>query len=634
MAIQILEEIKKLLPENANISTMSFEGANIILYTKNKDFFLNNNGMIREIVNTIKKRVELRPDPSMPLELEKAETEIKKILPKEAGKQNIIFDPQRSQVVIEVEKPGIAIGKAGEILKKIKEKTLWVPLIKRIPAIRSQIIENVRQVLYENNDYRKKFLNKVGERIYGPKRRNKKTEWIRITALGAARQVGRSCFLLQTPESSILLDCGQNVAAPDDYAYPFFDAPELRIDQLDAVIVSHAHVDHSSLVPLLFKYGYKGPVYCTAPTRDITSLLGLDIIGIAQKDAKTPLYSSTEIKEMVKHTIILDYEEVTDITPDIRLTLYDAGHILGSALVHLHIGDGVHNFVYTGDFNYELSNLLAPSNTRFPRVETLMLESTYGTKEESSMTRQEAENYVIDVVEKTLNNEGKVLFPVLGVGRSQELMVIFERLMREGKIKKVPIYIQGLVWDINAIHTAYPDFFNNRIKKQIFHQGNNPFTSDIFQQIGSRKEMEQVWSSGEPCIIMATSGMLTGGASVEYFKELCENPKNSLILTSYQGPGSLGRRLEEGEKEIGFMARAHKQEMLKVNMEIHSVHGFTGHSTYKQLIGYVKNVTPRPKKVIFVHGESSRCLEMASTIHKMFRIETLAPKNLETIRLR
>tara|TARA_Y100000310_G_C20641954_1_gene794457 strand:+ start:63 stop:1961 length:1899 start_codon:yes stop_codon:yes gene_type:complete len=632
--MKILEDIKKLLPEDANIQTMAFEGANIILYTKNKEFFLNNDGVIREIVSTIKKRVELRPDPSMPMELEKAEEEIKKILPEESGKQNIIFDPQRSQVVIEVEKPGIAIGKAGEILKKIKEKTLWVPLIKRIPAIRSQIIENVRQVLYENNDYRKKFLHKVGERIYGPKRRDKKTEWIRITALGAARQVGRSCFLLQTPESSVLLDCGQNVAAPDDHAYPFFDAPELRIEQLDAVIISHAHVDHSSLVPLLFKYGYQGPVYCTAPTRDITSLLGLDMIGIAQKDAKNPLYSSTEIKEMVKHTIILDYEEVTDITPDIRLTLYDAGHILGSSLVHLHIGDGVHNFVYTGDFNYELSNLLAPSNTKFPRVETLMLESTYGTKEETSMTRQEAEEYVINVVKETMDRGGKVLFPVLGVGRSQELMIIFERLMKEGKIKKVPIYVQGLVWDINAIHTAYPDFFNNRIKKQIFHQGTNPFTSDIFKQVGSRKEMQEIYESGDSCIIMATSGMLTGGASVEYFKELCENPKNSLILTSYQGPGSLGRRLEDGERDIGFMVKENRQNVLKVNMDIHSVHGFTGHSNYRQLIGYVKNVNPRPKKVIFVHGESSRCLEMASTIHKMFKIETLAPKNLETVRLR
>jgi len=632
MAIKIIEEIKSLLPKDSDVTDIEFEGANIVLYTKNKEFFLDNKGVIRGIVGTIKKRVELRADPSLPMTLEKAEKEIRKIVPADAGELNIIFDPQISQVIIEAEKPGIAIGKAGETLKEIKAKTFWTPLVKRTPSIRSRLIENIRNVLYENDDYRKKFLNKVGERIYGTKRKDKPTSYVRVTFLGASRQVGRSAFLLQTDESKVLLDCGINVAAKGEDQYPHMDTSELNIQELDAVVLSHAHLDHCGLIPLLFKYGYRGPVYCTAPTRDVAALLCLDLISIGQKEAKNALYSSSDVKEMVKHTIILDYEEVSDITLDIRLTFYNAGHTLGSSLCHFHIGEGLHNFLYTGDMNYETSNLLAPAITKFPRLETMMIEGTYGGKEDTMATRQESEEYLINIIKSTIERRGKVLMPVLGVGRSQEIMVIVERAMREGKIPNIPVFVQGMVWDVTAIHTAYPDFFNNKVKQSIFHKNENPFLSPIFKHVGSQKEMKEVMEETGSCLIIATSGMMTGGASVEYFKNLVESDRNSLVLSSYQGEGSLGRRLQQGEKEIMFMEGS-KQTPMKVKMDIYSIHGFTGHSDRTQLMNFIKHVTPRPRKLIVIHGEVSKVLDLASSVHKAYRMETVAPKNLETIRL-
>jgi uncharacterized protein len=630
MAVKIIEEIKNMLPSNSKISDISFEGANIVLYTKNRDFFLDNKGAIREIVGKIKKRVELRADSSLPLGLEKAEEEIRKIISEGAGNLNIIFDPQRSQVVIEAEKPGVAIGKAGETLKEIKKKTFWVPLVKRIPSIRSQLIENIRQVLYQNDDYRKKFLNRIGERIYGATRKDKKSNWARVGFLGASRQVGRSSFLLETAESKVLLDCGINVAAKDEDQYPYLS--ELKMEELDAVVLSHAHLDHCGLIPLLFKYGYRGPVYCTAPTRDTAALLCLDLITIGQKEAKSALFGSGDVKEMVKHTVVLNYEEVTDIAPDIRLTFYNAGHTLGSSLCHFHIGEGLHNFMYTGDFNYEMSNLLAPANTKFPRLETLMMEGTYGSKDDVLATRLESEEYLLGIIKSTIARGGKVLMPVLGVGRSQEVMVIVEKAMREGKLPKIPVFVQGMVWDVTAIHTAYPDFFNNKVRQSIFHRNENPFLSDIFKHVGSQKEMKQVLEETGPCLIIATSGMMTGGASVEYFKNLAEYDKNSLILTSYQGEGSLGRKLQQGDKDIMFMEGS-KQMPIKVKMDIYSIHGFTGHSDRNQLMNFVARANPKPRKVIVVHGEQSKVLDLASSIHKAQRIETVAPKNLETIRL-
>ncbi|MCK4522088.1 MAG: KH domain-containing protein, partial [Nanoarchaeota archaeon] len=227
MAENIINEVLKHLPKE-KISDACFEGANIVLYTKDRDFFLNNNGLIREVVDAIKKRVELRPDPSISMDLEEAEKEIKKILPKEAGSSNIIFDSQRSMVIIEAEKPGLAIGKQGAVLREIREKTLYVPLIRRTPAIKSKLIENTRAVLYQNSDYRRKFLDKIGHRIYDGWVSGKKKEWIRISFLGGGRQVGRSCLFLQTPESRVLLDCGVNIAN-DAEAYPYLEAPEFDI---------------------------------------------------------------------------------------------------------------------------------------------------------------------------------------------------------------------------------------------------------------------------------------------------------------------------------------------------------------------------------------------------------------------
>ncbi|HIH15687.1 MAG: hypothetical protein QT08_C0018G0010 [archaeon GW2011_AR17] len=629
----ILNEIVAKLPKDAEISNTSFEAANIIVYTKSKEFFLDNRGEIKKLVSDFKKRIELRPDPSISIDMEKAEKIIRETLPAEANVDNIIFDAPRSTVIIEAEKPGVAIGPSGEFLKIIKEKTLWVPTIRRMPSIRSKITENIRAVLYENNDSRKKFLNEVGKRIYNGWIRGRKDEWVRVTVLGAGRQVGRSCFLLQTPESRIVLDCGINPAAPEEYAYPHFDSPEFRINEIDAVIISHAHLDHSAMVPLLVKYGYSGPIYCTEPTRDVMSLLALDFISIGYKDARKPPFDVADVKQMVKQTICVNFEEVTDITPDIRMTFYNAGHILGSAMTHLHIGNGLHNLLYTGDMLYDNSNLLARAITKFPRLETVIIESTYGSKDDILPPRKEAEDLFMDLIKKTIERGGKILLPVLGVGRSQEIMLMVERAVREGTLPKIPIHVQGLVWDVTAIHTAYPEFFNPVVRKQIFFEEHNPFLSEIFKRVGSQKEMQEVMHSEGSSIIIATSGMLTGGASVEYFKVLSENPKNIVILTSYQAEGSLGRRIQNGEKEIAFASGESRSEVVKVRCEIVVIKGFSGHSSRPQLMAFLRNLDPKPKRVITQHGEASKCLDLASTVHKVMHVETSVPRNLDTIRL-
>jgi hypothetical protein len=626
----ILKKIKSDLPKN--ISSANFEGANIVLYTDSSEFFKNGEPEIKQIVNKIKKRIELRADNKIIDDEEDAKKEIKEIVPEDAEITNIIFDVQRSIVVIEAKRPGRVIGKNGSVLQEIKNKTLWTPQVKRSPAIKSQITENIRAVLYENNNYRKRFLNSIGKKIYRDWSSEKMEEWVRLSFLGGGRQVGRSCLLLHTPVSKIILDCGIDVASQNKNQFPYLNVSEFNIKEIDAVILTHAHLDHSGMIPYLFKMGYRGPIYMTAPTRDIASLLALDFIGVAYKKATQPLFSSKDVKEMVKHSICLDYNEVTDIAPDIRITLYNAGHALGSAMVHINIGNGLHNLLYAGDFKFGKSRLLEPATTSFPRLETAIIESTYGSKNDVLPSRKESEEQLLEVIKKTIEGKGKVLIPELGLGRAQETMLIIDDAIKQEKIPKVPVYIDGMIWDINGIHTAYPDFLSNRIKNRIFND-KNPFLSDIFSRVGSSKERKEVIEGG-PCIILATSGMLVGGASVEYFRELADNKKNSIVFVCYQGVGSLGRQVQDGLKEVKMSDSEGREEEVNINININTIDGLTAHSGRNQLLSFINKCNPKPKKIIVNHGEVSKTLDLASTLYKLNRVETISPRNLETIRIK
>ena len=614
------------------IKEASFEGANIVLYTDNENFFKDGESEIKKIVNDIKKRIELRADEKILMEKEDAEKEIRKIVPVEAEITEIIFDIQRSIVVIEAKKPGLVIGKMGSILDEVKRATMWSPQVQRSPGIKSKIVENIREVLYANNNYRRKFLNSVGKKIYKEWTNEKADPWVRLTFLGSARQVGRSCLLLTTPNSRVLLDCGIDVSSSGEEKYPYFNIPEFDLNQLDAVILSHAHIDHSGFLPYLFKMGYRGPVYMTSPTRDISALLALDFISVAYKQAEKPLFDSSDISEMVKHSICLNYNEVTDVTSDIRLTFYNAGHVLGSAMAHLNIGNGAHNLLYTGDYKYGKSRLLDPASTYFPRLESVITESTYGAKTDILPPRVEAEEKLIGLINNTLERGGKVLIPELGLGRAQETMMILEDAINTGKMPNIPVYIDGMIWDINAIHTAYPDFLSGRLMSLTF-QDQNPFLSDIFSRVGSPIERKKVIEGG-PCVVLATSGMLTGGASVEYLREFASNPKNSLIFVCYQGYGSLGRQIQDGLKETKMVVNG-REENVKINLEVHNtVYGLTAHAGRNEIMSFFSRISPKPKRIIINHGEVSKSLDLASSLYKLHRIETNVPRLLETLKLR
>ncbi len=634
---QTREALSEIFPE-ARITGIDLEGPRIVVYTKDMEMFAENPEGIKKIAQRIRRRISVRPDPSILLPEDEAREMIKEIVPEEAGITNIYFDHMNCEVIIEAEAPGLVIGKDASLLNEIKKRVKWAPRVVRTPPIPSKTVKEIRELynLEEVKKERREFLRELGKKLNRPPLGGE--NWVRVIALGGYREVGRSATLIMTRNSKVLVDCGLDVAMVDSdepwAGAPYLYVPEIwPLDTLDAVVVTHAHLDHSGLVPLLFKYGYKGPVYMTPPTRDLAALLQLDYIKVAYTEGKKVPYESKHIKEMLKHTITLNYGETTDITPDMKLTFHNAGHILGSSVCHFHIGEGLYNLVITGDIKFENTWLFNAAVNKFPRVETVVIESTYGGRNDIQPSRNEAAKQLAEVVERTIDRGGKILIPVFAVGRSQEVMMVLEDFMRRELLPKTDVFLDGMIWEATAIHAAYPEYLNRNLRELIFHKKENPFLSDIFRRVESMERREEVINSPDPVIVLATSGMMNGGPVLEYFKYWADDPKNTLIFVGYQAEGTLGRKIQNGMEKWITMERGQPIE-IEIKLEVVTIDGFSGHSDRRQLINYIASMNPKPERVITCHGEESKCLDLAIALHKRYGLETIAMRNLDAIRVK
>jgi len=626
---EIRQAILDKIPPEVGITRIEFEGPRLAIYCQKPEILQERGHIVGEIAGIIKKRIVIRSDPSVRMPEPQSEIIIKEIL-EEAGLVQAYFDPALGEVVLEVEKPGVAIGKSGSNVLEIIQKTHWSPNFVRSPPIPSMTIKQIRGFLYSKSKERERVLRETGESIFRPI--YQQSGDVRVTFLGASRQVGRSAILVKTRESQILLDCGINPGSRSPIqSYPRLDVEEFNINSLDAVVITHAHLDHCGFLPYLYKYGYSGPVYCSEPTSSVMTLLQSDYIDVTRKEGNVPPYTTDDISETILHTIPLDYGDVTDVSPDVRLTLHNAGHILGSSLVHLHIGKGLHNIVYTGDFKYGPTALLQPASTYFPRVETLIMEATYGSPDNVSPSRDETDAEFVGIANSILN-KGKVLIPVPAVGRAQEILMVINKYMQSGDLLEVPVYIEGMISEATGIHTAYPGYLSHEIRDQILKQGVNPFESDYFTVVKQHDSRDEIVEGG-PCIIMATAGMMEGGPVLDYFKRLAPYDENGLIFVSYQVTGTMGQRVQSGMGSAQLYNRDGKMEVINIDMSTHTVHGFSGHSDRRQLVNYVRRLRPQPKSVFVVHGEESKCENLARTVSKMRRVRGIAPRLLDTFRL-
>ena len=606
--------ILQSLPHEASLTKIEYEGPCIALYSKNPSYLLKNNQLVLNMVNSIKKRIVIRTDESLRLSQQESIKVIADTIPRDAGITGTFFDAALGEAVIFAKKPWTILHEGGDF--DLTEKIGWKVRVRKAPQ-NILPIETLYKTLGETVSQRIKFYREVGDKIF----RAKLTEQAEasLLTLGGFAEIGRSCMLLETRESKIILDCGLNMSAKDRLAaLPRFDIAGIGMEDVDAVVLSHAHLDHTGFLPALFKYGYSGPVYCTEPTLLLMSMLQRDYLTHSGNDA---LYSEQDIDSAVTHAITLMHGIVTDISPDVKLVLSNSGHIIGSTSIHLHIGNGQHNLVYTSDMKFGKTLTLENASWNFPRVETMIIESTYGGKEDIMCPREQAEANLASAVERTAAAGGHVLLPVPAVGISQELVLVLDKFTKGGRLQ-TRVLVEKIISETTAVYEAYPEFLSKELGKYVLESETSQFGSQF-----SIVESETLDPS-QPAVVLAPSSMLIGGPSVGYLKQIANDPKSTLIMVSYQSLDSPGRAILDGARQITI-----EGETIKLECQVERIDGLSSHSDYNQLMAYVMRLRPKLRRVLVNHGERPKAQNLASMINKQFRIQTQHPLVQEAIKL-
>ncbi len=418
---------------------------------------------------------------------------------------------------------------------------------------------------------------------------------MKLKFLGACGEVGKSAIFVETEQENILMDCGIKLGAESDTErYPYI--PKSLMNKIDSVVITHAHLDHSGYLPHLYARGWRGNIYATKPTRDLMQLLLSDYLKIA-KEERNPEFSQEEINNIMRDVIYLDYRDKEKLSQDTDLTLYNAGHILGSATVRFEGPES--SLLYTGDLSYRDSTILDEADTDIEDFDHLIMETTYGGKKDQLPSLKTNSTKLAKEVKKTVERGGKVIIPSFGVGRGQELMITLSNYMKSGFLPDTPGYIDGMIKKANSIHRQNVIHAKDEIQKRILMAQENPFNPEQFNPPRT-KDRSDVVKSDKPGVILTTSGMLTGGPVIKYVKELGHDPKNKIILVGYQVEGTPGRDLQDGKDIIELP----DGEEVRIRADVKSLH-FSAHADRQQLLEYVSDL-PDLDKIFLVHGEEDK----------------------------
>lgn len=440
---------------------------------------------------------------------------------------------------------------------------------------------------------------------------------IELQFLGAARYVTGTKHLVKVGDKKILFDCGM-VQGPRQMANKANrELPEELIDA-DVVVLSHAHIDHSGSLPRLVKLGFSGKIYCTRATKDLVEILLYDSAHIQAQDAKYlrkknkgeffPPYDDEDVRQTVRRMRGKDYNEEFEVLPGVRCEFYDAGHILGSAMVVLRIDEddgGVKRIAFTGDHGRKaLPVLRAPA--KLPEVDVLLTESTYGDRLHEPAPDLQAE--LGRIVNQELEDGGRILIPAFSVGRTQNIVYFLGNLIAEGVIPKLPIFVDSpLSIKATKILASYPELYDDETRA-ILAAGRRPFLFDGCRYVASVEESKGL-NGLRSGIIISASGMCESGRIVHHLKQTIGRKQDTLLAVGYMANGTLGRRLVDGAKQIKLFG-----EEYQVKCQVRSMRGLSAHADYQELLDNLDHLTGCAKKVFVVHGEEPQAMKMAERL--------------------
>lgn len=453
---------------------------------------------------------------------------------------------------------------------------------------------------------------------------------------GAARTVTGSKHLVTIREHSFLLDCGlfqgriENIREMNA-TFPYDPA------DVDYLILSHAHIDHSGLIPYFVKKGFTGTVFATHATKDLAEILLEDSAEIQQSDAEymnrrnakkhqnipeiEPLYTTADAEQALKQFLGLSYGETHHIVDDVYVTFYDAGHILGSAIVVLEDRKENKKLVFTGDLGRKGLPILKDPY-QVPEGDYLITESTYGNREHDTVENMEED--VAQVVSSTIKRGGKVLIPAFSIGRTQEIIYILHKLWKNGKIPKVAIFVDSpLSSDATGIFIRHPECYDRETFDEFLLQEKNPFHFSNITYVRSVDESKQLNERKEPCIIISSSGMCENGRVLHHLKKVLPDARSTLMTIGYMAEGTTGRKLIEGAREVTIHGKPRV-----VAADIVSLNSFSAHADKNELMEFAQNIKGL-KKIFLVHGEPEQSEPLAVEMRKLPGVEEVIIAEVE-----
>jgi hypothetical protein len=408
--------------------------------------------------------------------------------------------------------------------------------------------------------------------------------------------------MVEAKDTKILIDAGIKLGEVEEQ--PVIEDSMLR--HIDAIVISHAHLDHCGYLPHIFSNGYNGPVYSLKPTLELVNVIVNDYLKIS----KPKSVSKEGLAKLPKRYRMVEYHEEFRVK-DLAIKLVPAGHILGSAMVEVREGDK--RLLYTGDINLKGTKLLDPAYTEYLHADTLITESTYGGKGDAFESEKAVLSGLVESIKETINKGGKVIIPSFAVGRAQEVLFILDDYMRSGALPNAPIFVDGMINKAMRIYRHNVIYCKDELQKRILMSEDDPFKSKNFHVVDGKAERSRAIKTQGAAIIVTTSGMLKGGPVVSYLEKLGDDYLNKLVMVGYQAVGTPGRELLDGAKELTFDGKK-----VKIGLKVEAFH-LSAHADRPQLLRLIDRVQGL-KQIFIVHGEESKSKEFADTLKNRYKV--------------
>jgi metallo-beta-lactamase family protein len=454
---------------------------------------------------------------------------------------------------------------------------------------------------------------------------------------GAVRSVTGSKHVIETAQSRVMIDCGLFQGRRKDFwdqnqEFPF-DPKEL-----DALILSHAHIDHSGNIPGLVKQGFEQNIFTTTATRNLCAVMLRDSAHIQEQDAEylnrkrrdsdeevVPLYTGADAERSMELFVGVHYNRKIQVTPDIAVTFYDAGHVLGSALPAIDVTENgsTKRLAYIVDLGRDNLPILKDP-VRINDADFMIMESTYGDREHESI--DEASDHLAEVVSRTAARGGKVIIPSFALERTQEILYCLRRLFDERRIPEIPVFVDSpLAVNVTEIFRIHSEYFDEETMEMLAND-QNPFQFRNLTYVRKVEESKKIHEQKFPMIIISASGMCEAGRILHHLKNNIEDPKNTVLVVGFMAANTLGRRIVEGHKEVKIF-----RKMYRLRSEVVVMDSFSAHADRRDLVAYAKQARPRCRKFALVHGEEEQALGLADHLKNEGIPEVVVPQPGEVV---